>query len=120
MKRSYLAFCAAVIITACNNSPKTDTTTIQKSNTEGLAEFEAMKAQQAADSIELRDQKAAAEKQALVAPAAHSTTHKSSTSSSRSSSASSGGSGSASSESSNTASSKKGWSKTAKGAVIGG
>jgi hypothetical protein len=120
MKRSSLAFCAAIIIAACNNGPKTtDTTTIQTSDTAGLAEFEAMKAQQAADSIELRQQKDAATQQALVAPVKSTTTHKSTASTSRNTSSSSG-SGSATSESSNTASSKKGWSKTAKGAVIGG
>ncbi|MDQ3847289.1 MAG: glycine zipper domain-containing protein [Bacteroidota bacterium] len=104
MKTNIFIFCATVLIIACNNSPKaTDPTTAEAIET----------TQQEKDSVRFA---------VLEKPSADKPTEKKNIqklSASRGHSAVSG-SGSVYSESDNTAKTKKGWSKTAKGAVIGG
>src|SRR5689334_18082544 len=114
MKRILSVFTVAAFV-ACNSNPKAgDTTTVPAQDTVGMAAYQQWKAQN-----ELANTQ---QNTAVAAPVTHSSaTTKRSTSTKRTSSGSSN-SGSMSSSSSNTAkaSEKKGWSKTAKGAVIGG
>ena len=144
MKRILSIFSIAAVMAACNSTPRTGVDTFvvspstQKPATEtvdttGLADFQAWKAQNELKDASEYNQGAAL---ATVAAAPAATAAKSYTparkasksytsTSKRSSVASRGGSGnyeggSMSSESSNTAKRKKGWSKAAKGAVIGG
>jgi hypothetical protein len=128
MRHRFLVLSAIVLMTACNSKPQSkpeeSNTKLNDSlrfaaDTTGLSEYQQWKAQH-----ELGDQKEAAEQKDAEASTPHSekskpATHKSSASSPAAASAPSE-SGSASSESGNTAQAKKGWSKTAKGAVIGG
>jgi hypothetical protein len=113
MKSVFLGLSAAILIASCNNegnsSVSTPVDTVNSTqDTAGMAEFQAWKAQQEKDSIE----RAAALAEKREAPRkTSSTTRNNSTESS---------SGDISSESGNSAEAKKGWSKTAKGAVIGG
>ena len=107
MKRLLSVITVAAFV-ACNSNPKTagETTTVPAQDTAGLAAYQQWKAQN-----ELAQQNTA-----TAAPVTRSTTTSRNTSSTRSSS-----SGSVSSTSSNTAKAEdKGWSKKAKGAVIGG
>jgi hypothetical protein len=130
-----------VLTAACNTSPdlKMDSAqavqqTMSTPDTTGMAEFNAWKAQNELASLNAYkqpEQPAPAEKTTTVVkyvpvtkstqskPVSHTST---STSSSSSGSSANSGSGSASSESSQTAEAnkKEGWSKAAKGAVIGG
>ncbi len=103
MKICFLVLSATVLVTACNNSPKpAEATALLKSDSTFVIqpELPLAKEEAAAPVSAVQNRKAAAKSTA----ASNSTT-------------SSGGN---SSESSNTAAAKKGWSKTAKGAVIGG
>lgn len=132
----------AVLMAACNTTPelKQDTaqavqTTIAQPDTAGMAEFNAWKAQNELASVNAykqaqQAQSAPAEKTRTIvkyvpvktAPS-KSVSHTSTSSSTASSGTSvDNGSGSMSNESSETAQveKKKGWSKAAKGAVIGG
>jgi hypothetical protein len=114
MKNFIIASVFAFAISACNQQPQTKAANVT-TDTTGMAAFQAMQRQHLQDSIALANK---------PAEPAHLVSEK--TTSSRTSSHTSGsGSTSArsttmSSESSNTATKKKGWSKTAKGAVIGG
>ncbi|MBD0376985.1 MAG: hypothetical protein ICV51_15305 [Flavisolibacter sp.] len=104
MKTNIFIFCATVLIIACNNSPKaTDPTTAEAIET----------TQQEKDSVRF----AVLEKPSADASAEKKTTQKHAAAQNHSTVS---GSGSVSSESSSTAKAKRGWSKTAKGAVIGG
>jgi hypothetical protein len=115
MKRIIPVFAIAVAMTACNTSPNTDTTqkAVQPAtDTAGMAEFRAWKAQNelvnTSENTANQPQTRTVVKYVPVR----------SSSSARRSSSSSSGSGVATS--SGTASRKKGWSSAAKGAVIGG
>ena len=122
MKSVFLGLSAAILIASCNDKGNTtvstpvDTVNTAKitQDTAGMAAFQAWKAQQEKDSIERAA--ALAEKKETPRKSSGATRN------SYSNNASSGehSSGSISSESGNTAEAKKGWSKTAKGAVIGG
>ncbi|MCU7548989.1 YMGG-like glycine zipper-containing protein [Chitinophagaceae bacterium LB-8] len=109
MKSVFLGLSAAILIASCNND-KGNTAESTPVDTVGMAEYQAFKAQHEKDSIE--HAAALAEKNETAPSKSSGTTHHS-----RSSESSSGA---ISSESGNTAEAKKGWSKTAKGAVIGG
>ncbi len=99
---------AAIFMTACNNNPKTADTTLKYEDTVGLAQFQAWKVQN-----ERIDPMYAAAAAAPVRAARSSATRTRSTASR---------SGTMTSTSSNQAktTAKKGWSKSAKYAVIGG
>lgn len=103
MKIYFLALSVTVLVAACNNSPKTDeTTAILKSDSTFVVQPELpVVKEEATTSARPVGQKSVA--------ATKATTSSSSTTTSSSTSASS-----------NTAAEKTGWSKTAKGAVIGG
>ncbi|HEX6334989.1 MAG TPA: glycine zipper 2TM domain-containing protein [Flavisolibacter sp.] len=123
MKKAFGIFTIAAVMVACNSAPKTaDMTATQPvpaitTDTAGLAQFQAWKAQ---NELALMNQYMNPE--APVAAAAPTVRRSGGATSTRSTSTArrsgSGTSGSAGSTS--TASAKKGWSKAAKGAVIGG
>ncbi|MCU7547569.1 glycine zipper domain-containing protein [Chitinophagaceae bacterium LB-8] len=122
MKQILAALSIAVVMTACSNNPSTDTTkSVSTVDTAGLAEFQAFKQQAAMMKMyEMQNMNAG-----LVAPQASTAAYSSAPvrrTSSRSYSSRSNGyqSGSMSSSSGNTAKARRGWSKAAKGAVIGG
>ena len=104
MKTNFFIFCAAVLMAACHNSPKA-------TNAENMEATETT--QQEKDSAPLA---------VHVKPSADNGTEKKNTQNLPDSRQNStvNSTGSVSSESANTAKGKKGWSKTAKGAVIGG
>jgi hypothetical protein len=113
MKFSFLAVCVIVLVSACNQSPKAvETTTLVQSDSSYVNKPELPVAKQVAVTTTTGN----TEKKSSVTPTHHSssstTTHSGST---NSSSTASGNSPSSSSQPA-----KKGWSKTAKGAVIGG
>jgi len=125
MKRSLIVLSAFTFLIACNSGPKTPTTTYSLSDslkfvndTTGLAAYQAWKAEH-----ELgvnKDQPNEKVNTAAVSSAKEST-HRTSTKSSGNSNSGTASSGTGSSGSTGTAApAKKGWSKTAKGAVIGG
>jgi hypothetical protein len=112
--KQFLIICSfAVAMASCKQQTKSTTIT---TDTTGLAAYQL---QRAADSIALVNKVADSINRANQAAAA-SQSSKSSARSTRSSSSGSTGSTTMNSESSNAAQEKKGWSKTAKGAVIGG
>ena len=130
MKRSLIVLSAFTFLMACNNGPKTPATTYSLSDslkfvkdTTGLAAYQAWKAEH-----ELgvnKDQPNEKVNAAAVSSAKESshrpTTRSSGNSGSGTSSSGTASSGTGSSGSTGTAApAKKGWSKTAKGAVIGG
>jgi len=134
MKKILFAVSTVAIMASCTqNNPRTatETQTLTPTDTAGLAQFQAWKAQN-----ELATVNQATQANQLVAPqptkeivrervvyvnAPKSTTSRSRSTTSRSTtSSSSGNSGVYNSTSSNTAQQKKGWSKAAKGATIGG
>lgn len=137
MKYSFLVIGATLLFASCKNDPKsTDTTTIESVDTNklrvdtiGLAEFKATKAQQERDSLQ-RDSIERANALAKKTETKHKSTnstrsynHSNNAVSNNNSSSTedhTSTAGDISSESGNTAEAKKGWSKTAKGAVIGG
>ncbi|HVF80290.1 MAG TPA: glycine zipper domain-containing protein [Flavisolibacter sp.] len=105
MKFYFLALSATVLVVACNNSPKAvETTTILKSDTTFVVQPELPVVKE-----EVLTPAAPVEKKSLV--------RKSPTASNPTSTNSGAASGPSST---NTSTEKKGWSKTAKGAVIGG
>ncbi|HWJ91984.1 MAG TPA: glycine zipper domain-containing protein [Flavisolibacter sp.] len=113
MKKIFIVVMAAGMAASCNTKPKTDatTTTVPNQDTVGLASYRQWKAQNELNTTtQLQEQSA----NTANAPARTTSTRKTSASSSRVYRSNS--------TSSNTAqaSSKKGWSKAAKGAVIGG
>jgi hypothetical protein len=121
MKSILLGFSAAILLASChdkgNTSVSTPVDTVNTAavapDTAGITEFKAWKAQQEKDSIERAA--ALAEKREATPRKASTSAHNSYQSRSSESST-----GAISSENGNTAEAKKGWSKTAKGAVIGG
>jgi hypothetical protein len=127
MKRSLIVLSAFTFLIACNSGPKTPATTYSLSDslkfvndTTGLAAYQAWKAEH--ELVNNKEQNAEKVNPTAVSSAKEST-HRTTTKSSGSSTsgtASSGTSSSGSSGSSGTTQAKKGWSKTAKGAVIGG
>lgn len=121
MKSVFLGLSAAILIASCNDkgnttvsTPVDTVNTATLTDTAGMAEFQAWKAKQEQDSIEraaaLTEKKETSSKSSGASRNSYSNNARSSESSS----------GTISSESGNTAEAKKGWSKTAKGAVIGG
>lgn len=121
MKHSLLVLSVINLLTACNSGPKASTDPNKFSlsdslkfvnDTTGLAEYQAWKAEH-----ELGEQKeqATSKTSSSSASSAKESTHAKTTSSSGSA-----GSGTASAGTTEAAPAKKGWSKTAKGAVIGG
>jgi hypothetical protein len=117
MKSVFLGLCAAFLVASCNDNGNTTVSTPVDTvkpaeDTAGMAEYKAWKAQQEKDSIEQANALAAEKETQTKSSGTSRTTHRD-----RSDASSSGA---ISSESGNTAEAKKGWSKTAKGAVIGG
>lgn len=103
MKFYFLAIGVAVLVTACNNSPKAEeTTSLLKSDSTFVLQPELPVTEEAST-----PPASTVEKQS-VAPQTTNANNAVTTNSA------------GTSQSSNTASAKKGWSKTAKGAVIGG
>ena len=125
MKKLFFALPLVVILmVACNSKPQTSSEDVARkvadslrlaADTAGLAQFQAWRAQN-----EMTNPNQYGQSQQLVAatPAARTSTSTRRSSSSRSSS--SGGTMSSSSSNTAKATQKKGWSKAAKGAVIGG
>ncbi|MFL5811859.1 MAG: YMGG-like glycine zipper-containing protein [Flavisolibacter sp.] len=115
MKKIFIVIMAAGMAASCNTKPKTDATTtaVPNQDTVGLAQYQQWKAQN-----ELNNTNQLQEQSANTAKAPVHTT----TTTRHTSGSSSSGVSSSNSTSSNTAqsSAKKGWSKAAKGAVIGG
>jgi hypothetical protein len=124
MKKVIPVFIFAAAMTACNTNPKTtDSAKVDSySDTVGLAQFRAWKAQNelANPNTAYMPNQAVATQSVSSRSTATRRTSSSSNTARRSTASSSGNSGSMSSTSSNTAMKKKGWSKAAKGAVIGG
>ncbi|GAB4093664.1 glycine zipper 2TM domain-containing protein [Flaviaesturariibacter terrae] len=125
MKQIFSAITAAAFLVACNSAPTptattTTTTTTVAPDTSGFAQFQAWKAQSELSNPNANNTAVA------TAPAASNTRsyapvrRSSSSSAGRRSSSSSSGSMSSSSSSTAQAPARKGWSKAAKGAVIGG
>jgi hypothetical protein len=114
--KTIFSICAATALVAasCNSNPETTTTAAQTpvQDTTGLAAYQQWKAQNELNNT--------TQYNALAAPATQSSASRSTTN--RSTGSSSSGTTSSNSSSSNTAQApeKKGWSKAAKGAVIGG
>ena len=130
MKKILIAVGAVVILAACSqNNPRTaaETQTLRPADTAGLAQFQAWKAQnelattQALQAQQLAEQQPVREvvrERVVYVSEPRSTTRRSTSTARRSSSGSN--SGTYSSGSGTTQQQKKGWSKAAKGAVIGG
>ena len=128
MKKILSAFSIAAIMVACNSTPKTDANAMIKAyqdsvklsaDTAGLAQFQAWKAQNELADPNMYGQAA----QYAAVPAAAAATASRSTSRSSASKSRSSSGGTMRTESGNTAkppAKKKGWSKSAKGADIGG
>src|SRR5215203_4937456 len=120
MKISFFVLSATLLVTACNSGPKTTPESKFSlgdslrfaTDTTGLAEYQAWKAQNELGNPEGEQEEKASSSATQKKKA---TTNKTSDGD-----GSTGTSGTTSSESGNTAKAKKGWSKTAKGAVIGG
>lgn len=121
MKQILSALSIAVVMTACSSNPSADTTkTAVMPDTAGLAEFQAFKQQAAMMKMyEMQNADVAAmapvASYAAAAPVRRTTSRPVYTNRNNDYS-----SGTMSSTSGNTAKAKKGWSKAAKGAVIGG
>ena len=103
MKITLLILSAGVIVTSCSSKPKTTETLVQTTDTTVMAKPEIVDTVAAV--VPATAVRTKTTTSARTAP--HTTTSSSSSSTS-------------SSESTNSAKAKKGWSKTAKGAVIGG
>jgi hypothetical protein len=125
MKRSLIVLSAFTFLMACNNGPKTPTGTTYSlsdslkfvNDTTGLAAYQAWKAEHELDATKSQ---ATGNHSAAVSSTKEST-HRSTTNSSGNTNSGTASSGTGSSGSTGTAApAKKGWSKTAKGAVIGG
>lgn len=128
MKKILFALSTVAVMASCSqNNPRTaaETQTLQPTDTAGLAQFQAWKAQ---NELAVANQMAQANQLAAQQPTREivrervvyvNSPRSSSRSSASRSRSSSGSSGVYNSTSSNTAR-KKGWSKAAKGAVIGG
>ena len=115
MKLTLLILSSALLITACNNGPKApvsirsvDDSLRFATDTSGLAEYQAWKAQN-----ELGETSEATAQN-------KSGTEKKKSATAKTPSSTGEGSDAMNTESGNSAKAKKGWSKTAKGAVIGG
>lgn len=106
---------AALFLTACNSNTRTRTEAAMAVDTTGLAEFQAMKQQQA-----FMEQMAAYQMAQGNAVASNSNNTARRTSVNRSSASSNRTVYNSESSSAAKATQKKGWSKAAKGAVIGG
>ncbi len=131
MKKILFALSTVVLLASCSNdNPRTaaETKLITPTDTAGLAQFQAWKMQnELAASNQLAQQNLAAAQPAkevvrervvyVEKPAAR---RRATTTRSSGSSSTGNSSGSSTSTSGNTARKKEGWSKTAKGAVIGG
>ncbi len=131
MKKIFFALSSVVIMASCSqNNPRPDaeTKTLTPTDTAGLAQFQAWKAQNELATAQQQQQLAAQQQpvrevvreRVVYVNEPRSTTRRSTA---RRSTASSGNSGTYNSSGDNTASQpaeKKGWSKAAKGAVIGG
>ena len=105
MKATFYTLGVAAMLAACSQSPKTPEATAPVVDTAAILEQAALKAQQEQDSIERAAQMAAAADSRTSRVRNTSATESSET---------------ITSTSDNEAKKKKGWSKTAKGAVIGG
>ncbi|RYZ23083.1 MAG: glycine zipper family protein [Chitinophagaceae bacterium] len=128
MKKLYTAASAIVFLVACNSTPAANTTSTNPLDTVGLAEFQKQKALYVASELDSTQAPPAntAATPAAAAPRRAASTSKpksgSNTSASGTGASTDAGAGTASDAGSGTAAApeKKGWSKTAKGAVIGG
>ena len=130
MKKIFFAVGTVVIMASCsqnNPRPETDTVTLRPTDTAGLAQFQAWKAQnELATALALQAQQLEAQQpvrevvreRVVYVNEPRSTTRRSSSTARRSSSGSGGSK--AGTSSGTTQQEKKGWSKAAKGAVIGG
>ena len=119
MKRSLIVLSAFTFLIACNSGPKTPTTTYSLSDslkfvndTTGLAAYQAWKAEH---ELGANNNQATEKVNTSGVSSARESTHKTTSGSSGTTA-----SGTASSGSTGTTQAKTGWSKTAKGAVIGG
>jgi cobalamin biosynthesis Mg chelatase CobN len=124
MKRSLIVLSAFTFLTACNSGPKTPATTYSLSDslkfvndTTGLAAYQAWKAEH---ELDVNKDQATEKVNTAAVSSAKEATHRTTTKSSGNSGSGTASSGTASSGSTGTTQAKKGWSKTAKGAVIGG
>lgn len=123
MKRSLIVLSAFTFLIACNNGPKTPTGTTYSlsdslkfvNDTTGLAAYQAWKAEHELDA---NKSQATENSHSAAVSSAKESTHRTTSGSTNSGTASSGTSSSGSTGTA--APAKKGWSKTAKGAVIGG
>ncbi len=124
MKLILSALSIAVVMTACTSNPSSDTTKSTLAvDTAGLAEFQAFKQQAAM--MKMYEMQGLTYGMAAVAPQTPAVSYAAApvrrTSGTRYASRSNGyQSGSMTSTSGNTAKARRGWSKAAKGAVIGG
>ena len=121
MKRIIPVVAVAAMMTACNSTPKPATTTdnskVVYMDTTGLAQFQAWKAQNelaAMNAYYMGGQPAVQSNSGTVSRSSGTVRRSSGSTARRSSGTSSSGSGTTASTQ------KKGWSKAAKGAVIGG
>jgi hypothetical protein len=123
MKRSLIVLSAFTFLIACNNGPKTPAGTTYSlsdslkfvNDTTGLAAYQAWKAEHELDATKSQ---ATENRHSAAVSSAKESTHRTTSGSTNSGTASSGTSSSGSTGTA--APAKKGWSKTAKGAVIGG
>jgi hypothetical protein len=125
MKKLIPLFSIVLLMTACNQSVKENAAaagTQQVADTTGLASYTAWKAQNELASLNATAQSTAPEKVRTIVKRVPVATRSSSTSTSSSNSGKASQSGSMNSETAETAKAQKktGWSKAAKGAVIGG
>lgn len=113
MRPGFFLICGAFLVASCSNNSSDSAKNMEGTDTTGMAAFKAWKEQQRIDSVNrvVRD---SIEEAALAAKkqSKHNPSHNNSVANSSS--------GTMTSESDNSAKTKKGWSKTAKGAVIGG
>lgn len=132
MKKILFAVGTVVIMASCsqnNPRPETDTVTLRPTDTAGLAQFQAWKAQnelattQALQAQQMEAQQPVREvirERVVYVNEPRSTTTRRSSSTARRSSSGSSGNSTAGTSTGTTQQEKKGWSKAAKGAAIGG
>ena len=118
MKFQFLILGAIVFVASCNTQPqagnnRSSDSTKSNADTTGLAEFQAMKAQNELGAKNEEEHQNGKSTSKSVNNTTHSSTHTTATNGSSTSSNSGSTSSTGTPE-------KKGWSKTAKGAVIGG
>ncbi|RYZ45160.1 MAG: glycine zipper 2TM domain-containing protein [Chitinophagaceae bacterium] len=127
MKKIFFAVGTVVIMASCsqnNPRPETDTVTLRPTDTAGLAQFQAWKAQnELATAQALQAQQLEAQqpvREVVRERVVYVNEPRRSTSTARRSSSGSSGNSTAGTSTGTTQQQKKGWSKAAKGAAIGG